>query len=456
MNINVRNVVSISFSSIFLASILFARPTASAASGVELAPRSHTGTTLRVKTVVEVAGSLSIEDGQTEQSIPLKVHGELFFDERGLSGDTLPSVRHYWNAQADFEVDGKSTHRELRDERQIVLLSGETLIERYTSPLGPLERGEVELVDLAGSAFPVEQLLPSKPVEEKTEWAHSKEVIANLLRLDTVTDGDLVSSVTELRPEQVRIAISGDVIGAVNGVETQISLKGNYHFDRTKKIIKWIALAIKEKRDSGFAAPGFDVVARVRSARQWVPQSEALLERRIGRLDLAQSKNADLLEFVSPDKSYQMSLDRRWYAFSLRPESAIFRLVDDGDLLATCKIDQLGRGVPGKQVSLDGFRADVERALDKNCEQIVSVSETVSPQDIRVLRVVAAGKVSKTPIRWIYCHLSDDEGRRLSYIFTHEASLEDRLAGFDETLTSSAQFLSQAKRQAKAPTSTAR
>jgi hypothetical protein len=112
--------------------------------------------------------------------------------------------------------------------------------------------------------------------------------------------------------------------------------------------------------------------------------------------------------------------------------------------------------VPGKQITLDGFRGDVQKALDKNCKEIVSAAEHVSPQGVRVLRVVAAGEVGDTPIRWIYYHLSDDHGRRLSYIFTHEASFEGRLAGIDEALTSSVQFLPESKRQARAATTSAR
>ena len=126
----------------------------------------------------------------------------------------------------------------------------------------------------------------------------------------------------------------------------------------------------------------------------------------------------------------------------------MLRMVDEGDLLITCKVDPLTKMLPGKQISLEGFRDDVQTALGKSCRQIISASEHVSPQGIRVLRVVASGEVKETPIRWIYYHLSDDDGKRLSFIFTHEESLDDRVAGADEALTNSVEFISKDERQA--------
>ena len=108
---------------------------------------------------------------------------------------------------------------------------------------------------------------------------------------------------------------------------------------------------------------------------------------------------------------------------------------------------------PGKQITLTGFQTDVDKALAKNSTGIITASENLNSQGLRVLRVVAGGDIGETPIRWIYYHLSDDTGRRLSLIFTHEASLESRLSGIDESLTSSFYFLpEQEERQAQLDT----
>ena len=126
------------------------------AEAVQLTPRNHEGSFSRVKTVVEMAGSLAVDnpaakDGDSKQlEIPLKVDAEMFFDEKGLAGKYAPTLRHYWEAKADFEVAKGKDHRELREERPLILLSqGISANERYTSPYGPLRREEIELIDVA-------------------------------------------------------------------------------------------------------------------------------------------------------------------------------------------------------------------------------------------------------------------------------------------------------------------
>ena len=189
-------------------------------------------------------------------------------------------------------------------------------------------------------------------------------------------------------------------------------------------------------------APGFEVTARIRCARQLIEQSDALPKDIAAQLQQKPTAGDLLIEFVSDDDlNYQAALDRRWHLVQQHKSTARFRLVDDGDLLTTCKVDRLNRTPAKQQLSLEGFQMDVRAALDKNCKDILSASETINPQGIRILRVVAAGDVAKTPIRWIYYHLSDDDGQRLSVVFTHEASMESRIEGIDESLTSSIKML---------------
>lgn len=437
-----------SFSFVFLAAVIALSGVRPAAGDVlQLKPDRHEGTLLRVKTVVEVAGSLKVDSSEKgkAKSIPMKVDAEMFFDELGTSEADSASVRHYWKAFADLEVNETKSHRELRKDRQLVLLSGDSLAQRFSSPYGPLQRQELELLDVATNAFPLERLLPNKEVEEDEEWTLDTSKVAELLRVENVERGDIICKVDEVDEKEAKISLNGKVDARVDGVKTQIDVVGKYHFKRKQKFVSWIALAVKEKRDIGFSSPGFDVVARIRMARQRIDKSDALAQKTLKSIRSKPNESDLLLDFVSADNFYKMALDRRWFLLNQHKSSAKLRMVDGGDLLATCKVDQLTKSLPGKQVTLDGFRGDVQTALGKNCKEILSASESVNAQNVRVMRVVAAGEVSETPIRWIYYHLSNDDGYRLSVIFTHEASLESRFAGTDETMTSSVAFLPQPK-----------
>lgn len=418
-----------------------------------LKPRDHAGTTLRVKTAVEVAGSLKIpsqsESGGASAGIPVQVNAEMIYDELGVANAGLVSLRHYWKAEAALDVNQSNQQRSLRADRNLILLSDATSNDRITSPRGALLRSELELLDVPATVFPPERLLPAKPVNKDEAWSHDDQVLAELLRLQTVSTNEVTSELTEVTDTLAKIRISGTLKGKVDGVATEIQLVGNYHFDRSSQIVSWIAIAIKEDRMIGFAAPGFDVTTRVRSVRQSLAQSKALPESILGQIEIKPSDGDRLLDFVSEDNVFRMSLDRRWHPLSGFDTSTRFRMVEDGDLLATCKIDLLTRSVPGKQITLDGFSQDVQQALGKNCKQVVSASQTVNPYRIRVMRVEAAGDVGDAPIRWIYYHLSNDSGQRLSYIFTLEASQLDRFAGLDEVMTASVEFLTEDERQAR-------
>ncbi len=424
------------------------------ANEVLMAPVSHVGAMFRVKTVVEVAGSLTIASKTGESSaIPMSVDAEMFYDERGLAADG-DSVRHYWNAKVDFKVDGNERTTRLRKDRNLITLSGESFLDRYASGYGPLTREELELLDVPGSAFPPEQLLPGEaladePIQKESSWKINATTAAQLLRIEKLTKGDLIAEISSINDEEVKVSISGSIEGQVEGVATRIEVVGNYLFDREARIVKWLALALKEKREVGFSAPGFEVTTRIRTARQAIDSSQVVSKNALKNVPLRRTAGDQLLGFVANDNLYRMVHDRRWHLISARESTTQMRMVDSGDLLATCKIDLLNRSVPGKQVRLEAFRDDVQSALAKNCKQIVSASQKVNGQGVRIMRVEADGAVAETPIRWIYYHLSDDSGQRLSFIFTLEASQMDRFSGIDEAITSSVAFLTKEERQAR-------
>lgn len=455
--------------------LLIASLTASQTGNAEqaqLVAREHLGNFARVKTVVDMAGSLNVrkattpevqnDDGKErnadskknetesedrertpEVQIPLKVDAEMFFDEVGVQADNYSTLRHYWDAKADLKInEAVAQTRELRSDRQLLLLSsGLTAADRVTSPYGPLTREEIELVDVASNGFPPELLLPNRAVQTNETWSHENDVVAGLLRIEKITRGELKSTVTEIGEAKVLISLAGNVEGEIEGVASKFEVKGNYKFDRKAKMVTWIALAIREQRDVSLAAPGFHVVSRIRTAREPIEKSEMLTPEVLARTNLRRSQADLLLEFVSEDQNFQMATDRRWHLLSHRRFSSKLRMVDDGDLLATCRIDYLTKGVPGTQITLDGFRDDVQRALAKSCKEIVSAGQSVNSQGVRVLRVEASGEVAETPITWVYYHLSDDEGHRLSFVYTLESSMMSRFDAADQEMTSSVFFL---------------
>ena len=117
---------------------LFTRLNTEAAE-IPLVPRAHVDSALRVKTILEVAGSLHVETlDKKPVQIPTKVNAELFYDEVGLQGELAPSVRHYWGAKAEFQFAEDKLTRVLREDRQLIALSDDDSPNRFWSPHGML------------------------------------------------------------------------------------------------------------------------------------------------------------------------------------------------------------------------------------------------------------------------------------------------------------------------------
>ena len=67
---------------------------------------------------------------------------------------------------------------------------------------------------------------------------------------------------------------------------------------------------------------------------------------------------------------------------------------------------------------------------------IVEASERVTSNKLKLMRVLVSGQSEEVPIQWVYAHLSDDSGQRLSLVFTMGANVAEVFAGADEQICS--------------------
>ena len=119
------------------------------------------------------------------------------------------------------------------------------------------------------------------------------------------------------------------------------------------------------------------------------------------------------------------------------------RLMDRGVLAGQCNLALLPKRDPNRLVSLEQFQQDVRKALGDNFGEFVAAGQSVDQNGHRVLRVVAEGSVaakadgkseSNIPIRWIYYHVADREGRQAALTFTVEGEHVERFADADRPI----------------------
>jgi hypothetical protein len=421
-----------------------AGPQASGEEKHSLAPANEIGDLQQVKVVIEVRGQLKLNpDGKKVSRRPVEVKGELLYDEKQLAkadGLTQHAARYYRQAKAAIRVGDDRREEELTDLRRLVVVDTDSEGATFFSPFGPMEREELELIDVQGSRLRLSALLPNETVAPGDSWTHEHNVLSLLLGLDVVSQADVKSTFRRMEGDLAIVEMAGSVNGAVGGVASVVKLEAKYNFDVGQRRITWLAMSLQENRSIGHAEPGFEVTARVRMAAAAIEKSEPLRDSELAELPLEANAGAELISFQSEKGAFRLLHDRRWRVLIDRHDVTIMRFVDRGDLIAQCNMSKLSDLPAGKQMQLGVFQKEIRRALGKAFSQFTEASQSVTDRGLRVLRVVATGTVSELPIQWTYYHVSDDKGRRVSYVFTMESKLAEQFAGADGVLISSLEF----------------
>jgi len=426
---------------------------------VDLRPTTQVGSYRQTKVVVDVEGKLKLNaDGKEVQHLPLKVHAELQYAERVLAQSKQWSdvrlARSYETAQATIRLRESELKNQLRAERKLIVVES-TMAQPSAvfSPLGPLTREELELVETTASGLALEALLPPRALKIGGQWPLADGAVARLLGLEAVSQHDVACTLDSVKDNLAIVSLAGKVAGAVGGVSSDIELKGKLNFDLKQRAVTWLTVACKENRAVGHAQPGFEVVTTLRLVSAPVKAVAELSDKALANLPLKASQPQLLIDLASEAGGFQLTHDRRWSVLFERGDATVLRLVDRGDLIAQCNISPVAPLGSGEQLTLEGFQADVKRVLGKNFEQIAEASEEASDAQIRILRVVVAGKADDLAIQWTYYHLSDDHGRRASLVFTIESSLLERFAAIDRELIDGFRFTAENQPSPAAPKS---
>jgi hypothetical protein len=395
----------------------------------------------RVKLAVEVAGQMKMNPtGRDLKYLPLSVTAELNFLQRRLpelkDSAAVRLVRHYSTAEAKFNLKNTEFSEKLRDDRRLIVLQTEGDEGTYFSPLGPLLREELELIDVQGAGVLPELLLPGKELKVGETWTMPDAAIVRLLSLDAVHKHDVVGKYDELRDGVAILSLEGKASGAVGGVSSEVNLKAKLNLDPQEQLLTWLALSINENRAIGHAQPGYDVTTRIRMLTALTEDAPELSETSLSKLPLTAGLGEKLLTFRSEKGGFELCHDRRWRVMTERYDSAVLRLIDRGELIAQCNIAKLKNFAKGEKLTIEAFQEDVKKGLEKQNGTITEASQNTTDHGLGVQRLLVTGTSSDLPIQWTYYHVADSEGRRASLVFTIDAKLVERYAHIDQELIS--------------------
>ncbi len=391
----------------------------------------------QVKVTVQVEGSLKLLDAKNEQrKIPLKVSGEFLYEERITDPVARQAARYYHTAEANIELEKSSHQPQLASEHRLIgmrLHEGKT---RFWSPGGPLSRDEAELIDLQANSVLLVDLLPKEPVQVGDEWKPEAAALAPFLSIDVVNSTEVTCKLAEVKQGRAVVEMSGAVTGAAEGVTTELELSAKYAYHLTERRFTSLAMVVREDREIGPAEPGLELTARLTMVLSPLTTPQKLTEASLAAVQAA-SGEATPLRYESTEQGFRVVLDPRWRTIIDRAEVAVLRLVDQGDVIAQCNVSALPPLPEGRRLQLEEFQRDIQKALGENFGSFLEASQSVTSGGLRILRVAVAGQASELPIHWIYYHASNDDGHRVSYVFTMEADKAERFAGADNQFTAS-------------------
>jgi hypothetical protein len=415
-------------------------------SAVTLKALAPVGDLTRVQGVLELAGELKLNpDGKQVTKLSVKGTGDLVYQERIVASETTDqpgtNVRHYQKAEARFTVGEGEIATSLSEERRLIGVKTTQTQSVLFSPLGPLSKDELDLIDIQGSSAVLHRLLPDKEVQVGEQWTLSNETAAILVRLDVVTDNKLQSTLKKVEAKVAYCEMTGSVSGSTGGIASDLTLTAKYNFDLTQQRITWLAMSIHEIRAIGHAEPGFDVTARIRLEVSPLTESTELATELVATLPLTGDDASTYLTHTTSDETFRLLLPRSWRIMVDRHDVTIMRFIDRGEMIAQCNLSKLTDAAPNKHLTMESFQSEIQRTLAKNFGQMVEAKETRTDRGLRALRVVAAGTVSDLPIQWIYYHLTDEKGQQAAVVFTLDANLVERFGGEDQTVVSAFEML---------------
>jgi hypothetical protein len=414
-------------------------------SEVLLKPAAGPQKTSQVQAVFEVRGELHLEDARGDSlELPMQVKAKFDYAERSLttsSASDAQTLRYYRNAQAAIQIDGTEHHVTLGENKRHIAVARGSERAVLFCPVGSLTRDELELVSIPANTAFLSELLPGQNVAVGESWTVPSSAVAILCGWDLVTWSDVSATLRSVDGQIALIEMDGSAAGSVQGVITEAQVTTKLNFDVTDRQLKWLAMSLRESREPGFAEAGFQATARLRISMQPVETPPELSDHLIGDLPLQLDDGVQLLTMESPEGGFRCLHDRRWRRTSDNPRATTLRMVENNELIAQCNLSNLRKLPAGKQLRLESLKQDISRTLGSRFSQFSNASQSLNDDGtIRILQATAHGQVSGVPVRWMYYHLSNDEGRRLALVFTLHEEMLERFGAADLLMVNTFEF----------------
>lgn len=409
----------------------------------------------RVRVQLDVEGELLATAGRDVAPLRQSITVAGRFDFLETSADDPAGtavIRRFSEAVATIAVDGRDHESGLAADARVVRVARLGTAAVPSLPDGFLTRDEHDLLDIPFDPLLLEELRSKEVVVTGASWPVSADAAAGLLAIDTIEKGTIDVTLEDVADCRGRLSLSGAVDGAVDGVPTRIVIDGHCTIDVSPDIssndemlryrlegrISDVNVTLRERRQPGHVAPGFDVEARVSVNQSPIPEDEAIVDAAadvaIPAVRRRGAGQAGVLWYRDAGGRFDLVHDARWRTIAQDPGVLVMRYVDLGALVAQCSITALPPAPADSLPSVEEIQRDISRSLAGQFDSFDGVSRETRDDGVTVVRVVSVGTAESLPFRWVHYVLADELGRRASVAFMMEASMVKRFADADRIL----------------------
>jgi hypothetical protein len=388
-------------------------------------------------------------DSTKTQPLPMRVQAQMdFFQRYTGNGSENQAIRYYREAKSSIKVDDGTTAAALENgNRHIVtrVVSGSARPIQVASLGDALQQSELDLLRNPGDPLTVPALFNRDNVSKGDQWDAPKDALASFLAVDHVLKSDVKLVLKSIENGQAKIYFSGKVRANVDDVKTDIEMSGLVATNLNDGSFSSVRLAIREQRKQGQLAPGFYGRTKIETRLASVKPVKQLSTPVIKRLT-AGKKVQQRLKWVSEVGRFEVLYDPSWRLIASEKEAAILRFLSEGESMAQCSIVRLASRPADNPLTLEKFKKEVATIVEADkAARLQSAEQLKSRSGLNILEIQVSGEVEDVPLNWMYFHVSNIQGRCVTFVFTHEQELASEVRPAARKLVGNLTFLLQKK-----------
>ncbi len=363
------------------------------------------------------------------QRLPMQVDAKFDYHDRiaGKSTD-IQSIRYYEQSKANIKIDNGEKVSQLEEQNRtiVVRLKPDSIPSLQLASVGDaLQQSEFELLNNPADPLTYSALLSGAKTEIGSEWTPSKQGLAKFVSVDQILKTNVKLKLKTIENQAAKLYIVGSLKADVNDVSTEMQLSGTLVVDLKHHFVSMIRLNVKEEREAGQVAPGFEGSTKIDIQIARASQVSQLSNKVLAKNSKSRAIR-NLLKWKSDE--FSLKYEPSWKLIAAETDAAILRYLDGGELLAQCNVVKLASRPASNPLMLEDFKQEVSKIVrqDKTA-RIIDAQQTQTSMGHKSLQVSVEGEEEGVPLNWVYYNVASNDGRQVTFVFTLEQDLSTRV-----------------------------